>query len=113
MNKKKDSEIAKIRRDLDDKNIVHEDQLAAQRKRNNDQIAELTLNLETLQKSKVVRIQARPFETDRKEAHINQNNTVPIRKIFSSSLSEYEHTTEELNVHFPDNLKNEPEKLDL
>ncbi|KAF8362008.1 myo-1 [Pristionchus pacificus] len=50
---KRDAEIAKIRRDLEDKNIVHEDQLAAQRKRNNDQVADLTLQLEQLQKSKI------------------------------------------------------------
>ncbi|GMR36120.1 hypothetical protein PMAYCL1PPCAC_06315 [Pristionchus mayeri] len=50
---KRDAEIAKIRRDLEDKNIVHEDQLAAQRKKNNDQIADLTLQLEQLQKAKI------------------------------------------------------------
>ncbi|GMS83847.1 hypothetical protein PENTCL1PPCAC_6022, partial [Pristionchus entomophagus] len=50
---KRDAEIAKIRRDLEDKNIVHEDQLAAQRKKNNDQIADLTIQLEQLQKAKI------------------------------------------------------------
>ncbi|CAJ0945734.1 unnamed protein product, partial [Mesorhabditis belari] len=52
VNKKKDAELAKIRRELDELNMGHEDQLASLRKRNNDQVAELTAQLENLQKNK-------------------------------------------------------------
>ncbi|KHJ97615.1 myosin head [Oesophagostomum dentatum] len=51
-NKKKDSEIMKCRRDLDDLNMAHEDQLTGLRKKNNDQVAQLTSQLDGLQKSK-------------------------------------------------------------
>uniref|UniRef100_A0A0K0CTS5 Myosin head n=1 Tax=Angiostrongylus cantonensis TaxID=6313 RepID=A0A0K0CTS5_ANGCA len=53
LNKKKDSEILKYRRDLDERNMAHENQLAALRKKNNDQIAQLTNQLDGLQKTKV------------------------------------------------------------
>nr|CDJ95284.1 Myosin and Myosin head and Myosin tail domain containing protein [Haemonchus contortus] len=52
LNKKKDAEILKSRRDLDELNLAHEDQLGALRKRNNDQVAQLTNQLDGLQKGK-------------------------------------------------------------
>ncbi|ETN83119.1 myosin head [Necator americanus] len=52
LNKKKDAEILKCRRDLEDLNMSHEDQLAALRKKNNDQVAQLTSQLDGLQKGK-------------------------------------------------------------
>ncbi|EGT54067.1 hypothetical protein CAEBREN_30667 [Caenorhabditis brenneri] len=51
-NKKKDSEIIKFRRDLDEKNMANEDQMAMIRRKNNDQIADLTNTLDALQKGK-------------------------------------------------------------
>ncbi|EYC46232.1 hypothetical protein Y032_0404g853 [Ancylostoma ceylanicum] len=52
LNKKKDAEILKCRRDLEDLNMSHEDQLTALRKKNNDQVAQLTSQLDNLQKGK-------------------------------------------------------------
>ncbi|KAK6027930.1 myosin head, partial [Ostertagia ostertagi] len=52
LNKKKDAEILKSRRDLDELNLSHEDQLGSLRKRNNDQVAQLTNQLDGLQKGK-------------------------------------------------------------
>ncbi|WKX94491.1 hypothetical protein Q1695_011625 [Nippostrongylus brasiliensis] len=52
LNKKKDAEIMKSRRDLEELNMAHEDQLSGLRKRNNDQVAQLTNQLDGLQKSK-------------------------------------------------------------
>ncbi|CAJ0585620.1 unnamed protein product, partial [Mesorhabditis spiculigera] len=52
VNKRKDSDLAKVRRELDELNMGHEDQLASLRKRNNDQVGELTAQLENLQKNK-------------------------------------------------------------
>ncbi|VDP19816.1 unnamed protein product [Heligmosomoides polygyrus] len=52
LNKKKDAEILKSRRDLDELNMAHEDQLGSLRKRNNDQVAQLTNQLDGLQKAK-------------------------------------------------------------
>ncbi|UMM12491.1 hypothetical protein L5515_001241 [Caenorhabditis briggsae] len=51
-NKKKDSEIIKFRRDLDEKNMANEDQMAMIRRKNNDQIQDLTNTLDALQKGK-------------------------------------------------------------
>ncbi|KAK6055867.1 myosin head [Cooperia oncophora] len=52
LNKKKDAEILKSRRDLDELNLAHEDQLGSLRKKNNDQVAQLTNQLDGLQKAK-------------------------------------------------------------
>ncbi|KAH7722128.1 myosin heavy chainfast skeletal muscle [Aphelenchoides avenae] len=53
VNKKREAELAKLRRDLEESNMNHETQLGALRKKHNDGIAELTDQLEQLQKLKV------------------------------------------------------------
>lgn len=49
MNKKRESELAKLRRDLEDANLNHSNQLAALQKKHNDAIAVLGDQLDQLQ----------------------------------------------------------------
>ncbi|KAI1720615.1 myosin head (motor domain) domain-containing protein [Ditylenchus destructor] len=53
INKKREAELAKLRRDLEENNLNHETQLGALRKKHNDAVAELTDQLEQMQKLKV------------------------------------------------------------
>uniref|UniRef100_A0A914HJT9 Myosin-3 n=1 Tax=Globodera rostochiensis TaxID=31243 RepID=A0A914HJT9_GLORO len=53
VNKKREAELAKLRRDLEENNLNHETQLNALRKKHNDAVAELTDQLEQMQKIKV------------------------------------------------------------
>lgn len=53
INKKREAELAKLRRDLEENNLNHETQLGALRKKHNDAVAELTDQLEQMQKIKV------------------------------------------------------------
>lgn len=52
LNKKREAEMAKLRRDLEEANMNHETQLAALRKKHNDAVAEMGDQLDQLQKSK-------------------------------------------------------------
>lgn len=52
MNKKREAELAKLRRDLEEANMNHEGQLAALRKKHNDAVAEMGDQLDQLQKQK-------------------------------------------------------------
>ena len=52
INKKREAELAKLRRDLEEANMNHENQLAALRKKHTDAVAELTDQLDQLNKAK-------------------------------------------------------------
>ena len=52
MNKKREAELAKLRRDLEEANMAHENQLSALRKKHNDAVGEMTDQLDRLQKQK-------------------------------------------------------------
>ncbi|MCP9266367.1 Myosin-4 [Dirofilaria immitis] len=52
VNKKREAELAKLRRDLEEANMNHENQLAAIRKKHNDAVAELGDQIEQAQKAK-------------------------------------------------------------
>ena len=52
VNKKREAELQKLRRDLDDAHIQSEAQLAAVRKKQQDAVNELTEQLDQLQKTK-------------------------------------------------------------
>lgn len=52
LNKRREAEMAKLRRDLEEANIQHEQSMSALRKKNNDSIAELSENLDQLNKNK-------------------------------------------------------------
>jgi chromosome segregation ATPase len=52
VNKKREAELAKLRRDLEEANLNHETQLGALRKKHTDAVAELSDQLEQLQKQK-------------------------------------------------------------
>lgn len=52
VNKKREAELAKLRRDLEEANMNHENQLAAIRKKHNDAVAELGDQIEQAQKQK-------------------------------------------------------------
>lgn len=52
INKKREAELAKLRRDLEEANMNHEGQLAGLRKKHNDAVAEMGEQLDQLQKSK-------------------------------------------------------------
>lgn len=52
LNKKREAEMAKYRRDLEEANMNHESQLGALRKKHNDAVAEMGDQLEQLQKAK-------------------------------------------------------------
>ncbi|KAL1237357.1 Myosin-4 [Trichinella pseudospiralis] len=52
MNKKREAELAKLRRDLEEANMNHEGQLASLRKKHNDAVAEMSDQLDQVQKAK-------------------------------------------------------------
>uniref|UniRef100_A0A1I8A7D9 Myosin_tail_1 domain-containing protein n=1 Tax=Steinernema glaseri TaxID=37863 RepID=A0A1I8A7D9_9BILA len=52
MNKKKDAELAKLRRDIEEAHMNHENQLAALKKKSNDSVAELSDQIDQVQKMK-------------------------------------------------------------
>lgn len=52
LNKKREAELAKLRRDLEESNMNHEGQLSALRKKHNDAVAEMGDQLDQLQKIK-------------------------------------------------------------
>ncbi|CAD6189768.1 unnamed protein product [Caenorhabditis auriculariae] len=52
VNKKREAELAKLRRDLEEANMNHENQLGGLRKKHTDAVAELTDQLDQLQKAK-------------------------------------------------------------
>jgi len=52
LNKKREAELAKLRRDLEAANVNHESQLSALRKKHNDAVAEMGDQLDQLQKGK-------------------------------------------------------------
>ncbi|KAF1769637.1 hypothetical protein GCK72_001454 [Caenorhabditis remanei] len=52
VNKKREAELAKLRRDLEEANMNHENQLAGLRKKHTDAVAELTDQLDQLNKAK-------------------------------------------------------------
>lgn len=52
MNKKREAELAKLRRDLEEANLNHETQLGALRKKHTDAVAELSDQLDQIQKAR-------------------------------------------------------------
>lgn len=52
MNKKREAELARLRRDLEEANMNHEGQLTGLRKKHNDAVAEMGDQLDQLQKGK-------------------------------------------------------------
>jgi len=52
LNKKREAELSRLRRDLDDANLNHESQLTGLRKKHNDAVAEMGDQLDQLQKQK-------------------------------------------------------------
>ncbi|CDW55353.1 Myosin tail family protein [Trichuris trichiura] len=52
LNKKREAELAKLRRDLEEASMNHEGQLGALRKKHNDAVAEMSDQLDQLQKAK-------------------------------------------------------------
>ncbi len=53
LNKKREAELAKLRRDLEEAGMNHENQLGALRKKHNDAVAELGDQLDQLAKQKL------------------------------------------------------------
>ena len=62
VNKKREAELAKLRRDLEEANMNHENQLGALRKKHTDAVAELTDQLDQMNKAK------QKLEKDRAQA---------------------------------------------
>lgn len=52
LNKKREAELSKLRRDLEEANIQHESSLASLRKKHNDAVAEMGEQIDTLNKLK-------------------------------------------------------------
>ncbi len=52
LNKKREAELAKLQRDMEEANMNHEDQMAAMRKKHNEAVAEMGDQLEQMQKSR-------------------------------------------------------------
>lgn len=52
MNKKRDAELAKLKRDIEEMNMQHDTQMSALRKKNNDAVAEIEEQLGQVQKQK-------------------------------------------------------------
>ncbi len=53
LNKKREAELAKLRRDMEEANMNHEAQMGALRKKHNDAVAEMGDQLEQMQKVKI------------------------------------------------------------
>jgi len=52
MNKRREAEMSKLRRDLEEANIQHEQSLSSLRKKHNDSVAELSEQVDQLNKTK-------------------------------------------------------------
>ena len=52
LNKRREAEMAKLRRDLEEANIQHEQSMSALRKKHNDSVAELSEQIDQLNKTK-------------------------------------------------------------
>ena len=52
LNKKREAELGKLRRDLEEQNIQHEAALASLRKKHNDAVAEMSEQIDHLNKMK-------------------------------------------------------------
>lgn len=52
LNKKRESELTKLRRDIEEANIQHESSMAGIRKKHNDAVAEMAEQIDTLNKLK-------------------------------------------------------------
>jgi myosin heavy chain 6/7 len=52
MNKRREAEMSKLRRDLEESNIQHEQSLSNLRKKHNDSVAELSEQVDQLSKTK-------------------------------------------------------------
>lgn len=52
LNKRREAEMAKLRRDLEEANIQHEQAMSNLRKKHNDSVAELSEQLDQLNKNK-------------------------------------------------------------
>ncbi len=52
VNKRREADLAKLRRDLDEANMNHENQIGGLRKKHNDSMADMGENLDGLQKQK-------------------------------------------------------------
>ncbi|KAK0408652.1 hypothetical protein QR680_004074 [Steinernema hermaphroditum] len=81
MNKKREAELAKLRRDLEESNQNHETQLGSLRKKHNDAVAELTDQLEQVQKLKVKAEKDKgQIQRELEDANQNMDSEVRIRK---------------------------------
>ncbi|CAD6186727.1 unnamed protein product [Caenorhabditis auriculariae] len=98
-NKKREAEMAKLRRDLEENNMNHETQLSAIRKRNNDAVAELTEQLETVQKLKAKSDAERAkLQRDFEEASSNIDSEVRSRQDVEKALKTLEIQYSELQT---------------
>lgn len=52
LNKRREAELSKLRRDLEESNLQHEQAMSALRKKHNDGVAELTEQLDNMNKIK-------------------------------------------------------------
>ncbi len=52
LNKRRESELAKLRRDLEDANVQHEEASAQLRKKHQEAVAEMSQQIDSLQKNK-------------------------------------------------------------
>ncbi len=65
MNKKRDAELARLRRDLEASGMNHETQLGALRKKHNDAVAEMGDQMETIQKQKAKSVRTATLKSRR------------------------------------------------
>ncbi|TKR70123.1 hypothetical protein L596_022184 [Steinernema carpocapsae] len=81
MNKKREAELAKLRRDLEESNMNHETQLGSLRKKHNDSVAELSDQLEQVQKLKVkVEKDKGQIQRELEDANQNMDSETRLRK---------------------------------
>jgi len=52
LNKKREAELSKLRRELEEINVAHESAMASMRKKHNDAVSEMAETLDNLNKSK-------------------------------------------------------------
>lgn len=81
LNKKREAELSKLRRDLEESNIQHESILANLRKKHNDAVAEMSEQIDQLNKMKAKSV---PLRSNRFVYHQITDDLYSFRRPFSS-----------------------------
>merc|ERR1711936_1344034 len=93
LNKRRESEMAKLRRDLEESNLAHESTISALRKKQADQVSELSESVDNLQRVK------QKLEKEKSEMKMEIDDLAGNEKSarhLEDQLNESKHKQEEL-----------------